>query len=285
MSVIRVEKNKNYTTMSNFHLRDENLSLKAKGLLSVVLSLPSDWDYSINGLVSILKENETAIKSTLNELKERKYLIVLRLKPIKDTRPHMEYSYTFYEKPYNDNDVIELINTIGEENLIEDDIKQLHIENLGVENLGVEVLGVEHQGQLNTNILNTNINNNIYRAKEKIENETAKNIENEFENLWKLYPRKKGKTKAKEIYTRIRTKNEVTYKQVEKGILSYITEIKKNKTEERFILHGSTFFNQKRWEDYTDAVDTSKQLNDTNTDILNKEQIQEQEDFMSRFNC
>jgi len=74
MSVFRVEKNNNYTTMCNVHLKDKNLSLKAKGLLSIMLSLPDDWKYSINGLCSICKENETAIKSTLKELEESCYL-------------------------------------------------------------------------------------------------------------------------------------------------------------------------------------------------------------------
>jgi len=51
MAVCRVEKNKNYTTMSNFHLRDPNLSNKARGLLSTMLSLPEDWDYTTRGLI------------------------------------------------------------------------------------------------------------------------------------------------------------------------------------------------------------------------------------------
>lgn len=69
MSVIRVHKSKNFTVMSNVHLRDKNLSLKSKGLLSMMLSLPDDWEYSIAGLCKICKENETAIKSSINELK------------------------------------------------------------------------------------------------------------------------------------------------------------------------------------------------------------------------
>lgn len=56
MSVFRVEKNKNYTVISNYHLRDKNLSLKAKGLLSYMLSLPDNWDYSLEGLVKVNKE-------------------------------------------------------------------------------------------------------------------------------------------------------------------------------------------------------------------------------------
>lgn len=70
MSVIRVEKTKNYTTMSNYHFKETEMSLKAKGLLSLMLSLPDDWDYSLLGLVRICKESETAIKSALTELKK-----------------------------------------------------------------------------------------------------------------------------------------------------------------------------------------------------------------------
>lgn len=65
MSVFKIEKNKNYTVMSNYHLRDRNLSYKAKGLLSFMLSLPEDWDYSINGLVAVSKEGVKAIKNIL----------------------------------------------------------------------------------------------------------------------------------------------------------------------------------------------------------------------------
>ena len=61
MSVFRIEKNKNYTVMANYHLRDERLSLKARGLLSMILSLPEDWDYSLAGLVSISKDGLTAV--------------------------------------------------------------------------------------------------------------------------------------------------------------------------------------------------------------------------------
>jgi hypothetical protein len=69
MGIFRVEHTKNYTLMSNAHFKEKEMSLKAKGLLSFMLSLPDDWDYSINGLVAVCKENETAIRSALNELK------------------------------------------------------------------------------------------------------------------------------------------------------------------------------------------------------------------------
>ena len=74
MPVIRINKTQNYTVMSNYHLKEKDMSLKAKGLLSLMLSLPDSWDYSISGLVPICKENETEIKSILKELEEFGYL-------------------------------------------------------------------------------------------------------------------------------------------------------------------------------------------------------------------
>ena len=60
MPVFRVERNKGYTVMSNYHLRDKSLSLKAKGLLSQILSLPEDWDYTLSGLCCINRESKDA---------------------------------------------------------------------------------------------------------------------------------------------------------------------------------------------------------------------------------
>lgn len=98
MSIIRVDKNQNYTVMSNAHLRDKDLSLKAKGLLSVVLSLPDEWNYSLSGLASISKEGITAIRSAINELQEYGYVKIEKLYPEKEIgRTHIEYAYTFYE--------------------------------------------------------------------------------------------------------------------------------------------------------------------------------------------
>lgn len=96
MSVFRINKNDNYTVMSNYHLKDKNLTYKAKGLLSFMLSLPDDWDYSMNGLVAISKENISAIRSALKELEKNHYLIRTRHQK---SNGQFEYDYTIYEKP------------------------------------------------------------------------------------------------------------------------------------------------------------------------------------------
>ena len=74
MAVFRVEKSRDYTVMSNCHLRDKGLSLKAKGLLSQMLSLPEDWDYTLSGLSHINRESKDAIRSAVNELEAAGYI-------------------------------------------------------------------------------------------------------------------------------------------------------------------------------------------------------------------
>lgn len=97
MAVFRVEKNKNYTVMSNVHLRDSRLSLKAKGLLAMILSLPDDWKYSIEGLAAISKESRSSINSGLRELEAAGYLTRRQLR---DEKGHMTNTeYTIYEEP------------------------------------------------------------------------------------------------------------------------------------------------------------------------------------------
>lgn len=97
MAVFRINKNSNYTTISNEHLRNKELSLKAKGLLTFMLSLPDDWHYSINGLVANCKEGETTIKSTLKELKHHGYLQINKIMPNQSDNGRIEYVYDVYE--------------------------------------------------------------------------------------------------------------------------------------------------------------------------------------------
>ena len=136
--IVKVEKNTNFTVMSNIHLKDRKLTMKAKGLLSIVLSLPDNWNYSIAGLASLSAEKESAVKSALDELKKHGYLVVTKKMPNDTKSGRIEYEYTFFETPQKE--------------------KQEQ-EKQGVEILPIEILSVENQGQLNTNISNTNILN------------------------------------------------------------------------------------------------------------------------------
>jgi uncharacterized phage protein (TIGR02220 family) len=135
MAVMRVHKTKDYTVMSNTHFREREMSLKAKGLLSLMFSLPDTWDYSVAGLVAICKENETAINSTLKELKKFGYLSVTKLMPDQTKSGRIEYVYDIYETPT--------------------ERENLPIEKQGVENQGVVSQAVEKPVQLSTNVSNT----------------------------------------------------------------------------------------------------------------------------------
>ena len=94
--IFRAEKNKNYTTMSNVHLHDKRLSLKAKGLLSMCLSFSDEWDFSMRGLIAVSKENKTAILSAIAELKDCGYLTITGGR---DKNGKFDYVYTFFEVP------------------------------------------------------------------------------------------------------------------------------------------------------------------------------------------
>lgn len=101
-SVIRVHKTKNFTIINNEALFEKPpLSMSAKGLLCFMLALPDDWNYSIDGLVSVCKEGRHAVKATLKELKERGYLIIEKISPHKSESGRFEYVYHIYESKQN----------------------------------------------------------------------------------------------------------------------------------------------------------------------------------------
>lgn len=97
MAVFRVEKTKNYTVMSNYHLRDPTLSCKACGLLSKMLSLPENWDYTTRGLAAICKDGVGSIGSALKELEAAGYLVRRQLRDDYGRMGSIEY--TIYETP------------------------------------------------------------------------------------------------------------------------------------------------------------------------------------------
>lgn len=95
--VIRINKTKNYTVMSNYHLHEKDMSLKAKGLLSLMLSLPDDWDYSIDGLIKLSKDGKDSVTAAIIELEKFGYLVRTQAKD-KSGR-FSGYDYDVYENP------------------------------------------------------------------------------------------------------------------------------------------------------------------------------------------
>lgn len=97
MAVYRVERTRDYTVMSNHHLKDTALSLKAKGLLSMFLSFPDDWNYSTRGLAAICKEGVEAIGNTIKELEKAGYIVRRQLRGANGRITDTEY--VIYEQP------------------------------------------------------------------------------------------------------------------------------------------------------------------------------------------
>lgn len=163
MAVIRTIKNENYTTMCNTHLRDKNLSLKAKGLLSMMLSLPDKWHYSVKGLEGICKESKNTINSVLNELEDNNYLVRRRRYC---NGKISEWEYIIFEN--NENHDEELLHLNNE------DIENEDIENEDIENRDVYKITKE----LNTKELNTNEYKEKNIKKESINSVIAEYTEN-----------------------------------------------------------------------------------------------------------
>lgn len=97
MAVFRIEKTRDYTVMANHHLKNRELTLKAKGLMSVMLSLPDDWDYTLAGLARISREGVDAIREAVKELERAGYVIRNRVRNEKGQLTDTEY--VIYEQP------------------------------------------------------------------------------------------------------------------------------------------------------------------------------------------
>ena len=154
--IFRVNKTKGFSVMSNYHLQDKNLSLRAKGLLSLMLSLPDDWKFSIAGLASLCVEKEQAVKSSLDELKAARYVVVTKLLPNQTASKRIEWLYDIYEKPQTED--------LEEE---QSPVEQPPVTQ-GVVEQGIEPQGIENQPLQNTKVLSTKEQNTKKEVSKKV---------------------------------------------------------------------------------------------------------------------
>lgn len=159
MPVFRVEKNKDYTSMSNYHLKDERLTLKAKGLLSLMLSLPEEWDYSVRGLEKICLESKNTINSILNEIERYGYL---KRKRIYENGKITNWEYLIFEKSQTEYD--------------------LHPKNEDIENQDIE--NWDNNKILNNKLLNNN-KKEIIKEKRYFEDDNLNDLFKDFLSMRK----------------------------------------------------------------------------------------------------
>lgn len=206
MAIIRNSSKDKYTVIDNNILKNKHLSLKARGLLVTLLSLPDNWEFSENGLEKIFNDGITSIRTALKQLEEQGYL---KRKQLKDDKGK-----------FTGNEWIVIENPLLENPITDNPVSENHT-------------------QLNTNISNTYKDN------------ICSSLTEDFDKLWKIYPRKDGKNQAFNHYkawingksyagkTEKLTNEEMWY-----AIRIYQCNIKKNKIEKQYIKMGSTFFNE-----------------------------------------
>jgi hypothetical protein len=141
MSVMRVHKTANFTVMSNYHFKERKMSLKAKGLLSLMLSLPEDWDYSVAGLTKLSKDGKDGVMTALAELEKFGYLTRTRLVNDKGQFDGIEYNIfespqekPVAEKPILDNPILEKPISENPQQLNTNSIKDLNNKILNILN-------------------------------------------------------------------------------------------------------------------------------------------------------
>ena len=162
MSVFRIHKTRNYTVMSNHHFKERGMSLKAKGLLSLMLSLPDDWNYSVSGLVTLSKDGKDSVMSALQELEEFNYLNRTRL--TNDKGQFAGIQYDIFEEPQPQKPIAEL------------PISAKQDEDLPIS---------EEPTQLNTNSINNLSTNELKELNKNIERILISSVDDN--NLIELY--------------------------------------------------------------------------------------------------
>lgn len=140
MAVFRINKTRDYTVMSNYHLKDTGLTLKSKGLLSMMLSLPEEWNYTTRGLAAICKEGVDCIGTALKELERAGYIQRNRIR--NDKGKIVDTEYVIFEKTQ-----------------VKPDTEQPYTENPYMDKPHTETPGTENPAQLNTNISNKDLSN------------------------------------------------------------------------------------------------------------------------------
>ena len=243
MAVFRVEKTKDYTVMSNYHLQDPNISLKAKGLLSYLLSLPDNWQYTVAGIASQCKEGKEAIRNALQELEEARYMVRRQLHNKDGSFGGNEY--VIYEVPVDDSPLSGNPSTVNP-------------------STGNPL--TENPTEQNTNIQNTKYY--IYPPISPQEGDGCGEVKPApkperrhkqeehykpvaFESLYDYYPRHVGKQAAQKAWDKLRPSPEVMEAicnalRMQKAYWLAI-QLPKDK-----IPHLATWLNGRRWEDDPD---------------------------------
>lgn len=279
MPIFRVEKTQNYTVMSNHHLQDGRLSWKAKGLLSYILSLPENWDYSAAGLAAASREGVTAVRTALTELENCGYLL---RQPLRGTDGKItDWQYTVYEQPRE-----------ADPSAPEDDEPPEGAPDAAKPDAGSPLVGfpqvdepkagkpeaekpeAENLTQQNTNIINTNKQNTnttkdagaaadlmarladaeetVKKCSAVVEAERESRpilsclAQKRFDRWWGVWPKKTAKRAAEKAWKSLRPDDDLTDRMI--AAVEMQKKLDSRFRDERYIPHPATWINGGEWE-------------------------------------
>lgn len=236
---VKREKNDNYSTICNCIMREKTISLKAKGLYALVMSLPPTWDFSVQGIVAISKEESGAIYTAIKELIKEGYC---KRSMVSEKGRFVGCEYTFFnkkrkpqeEEPHNEKPLRDFPHTENDE--------------------GNKLFNESNSSSINTPT-------DLYNNNKSVSNDTPKVTE--FDEFYKLYPLKKSKAPAERSWNKLSEKDRQAAIQ---SLPAYIADCALNK---RSFKHPSTFLNQRTWEDefgvkpriaFYDILDTDSEV-------------------------
>lgn len=238
----RKRKKNGFTQIANSMFEDDRLSWRAKGILGYLLSRPNNWKINKTDLYRRATEGRDAMQNALNELKDLNYLHIYPNQD-KETGRLCGWIWEYDDTPFT-REILNNGTTENEHEIGENDAFFSSSENENIGNVEVQQASAYN----NTDLNNTNYNNTKVKKNNNIKINSAE-IDREFEALWKLYPRKIGKQTAFKSFKKARKVEKVPYETIENGLYRYIEHLKSQGTDEQFIQHGSTWFNQAKWLD------------------------------------
>lgn len=264
MAVMRVQKNSNYTTMSNYHLDDKRLSLKAVGLLSKILRLPDDWDYSVAGLSRICNEGRDAISTAIKELEAAGYIV--RRQAFNENGKFSGFEYIVHECPQHEDaapftENQQMVGEVFNENRQDEAVPLSENRQMDSTFTDFPLTGnpfTENPQQPNTNIPSTNIPPIVPQKGTRKRKGAPKHAPDwkpeRFDAFWEAYPRGESKQAAIAAWDKLSPDDEL--------LLTMAKALKRQMETAEWrrgigIPYASTWLNQRRWEDERKAPPTT----------------------------
>ena len=229
MGIIRIDKTAgNYFIASKYYVEDENISWKAKGIMSYLFSKPDDWQIYQTQLEKVSKDGKASVRSTINELIDNGYMT--RQSRRKSNGDFDGYDYTLHEYPTNDG------------------VRKMEDAKMEDAKMEIAKMEIAKSDTTNNNSTNNDLTNN------DINTSATKVTQEQFEEWWNLYNKKKDKKKANSLFKS--TLKKYDYETIMKGTKEYLKTIK----DKQYQKYPKTFLSQESFlNDYGDEVKTSEE--------------------------